>query len=377
MSSDVRNNLPEAWLLVVKVGSSLLTGSDGLNHANLRRLCEQISVLHDQGRSIVIVSSGAIAEGCHRLGYSERPKTMYDLQAAAAVGQIGLVAEYERNLQQSDIHTALVLLTHDDLKDRLRYLNARQTIQTLINSRVIPVINENDSVSTQELQFGDNDTLAARVAGLIQADLFVILTDQEGLLERDPNIDPNASLVSERSAFDSELKTMAGGSSSSQGRGGMISKLEAARFAANSGCHTVIASGVTSNVLLNVLAGESVGTLLTARIQPVVARKQWIAGQLNVAGTVTVDDGAAHALQRNGVSLLAVGVTGVDGKFSRGDLIRIVSEDGVPIAQGLSNYNSMEVDAIKGCSSNAIEGKLGYMNELEIVHRDNLAVHVH
>ena len=377
MSRDIRHDLPKARLLVIKVGSSLLTGSDGLNHENLKRLCGQISALNDEGKSIVIVSSGAIAEGCHRLGYSERPTTMYDLQAAAAVGQIGLVAEYERNLQQSDIHTALVLLTHDDLKDRLRYLNARQTIQTLISNRVIPVINENDTVSTQELQFGDNDTLAARVAGLIQADLLVILTDQEGLLERDPQIDPNAPLVSERSAFASELKEMAGGSSSSQGRGGMISKLDAARFAANSGCHTVIANGLSTNVLLDVLEGASIGTLLTARVQPVVARKQWIAGQLNATGTITVDAGAAHALQRNGVSLLAVGVTEVDGNFSRGDLIRIVSEDGSTVAQGLSNYNAMEVETIKGCPSDEIAARLGYMNELEIVHRDNLAVHVH
>lgn len=377
MSRDIRHGLPEARLLVIKVGSSLLTGSDGLNHENLQRLCGQISTIHDAGKSIVIVSSGAIAEGCHRLGYSERPKTMYDLQAAAAVGQIGLVAEYERNLQQSDIHTALVLLTHDDLKDRLRYLNARQTIQTLISNRVIPVINENDTVSTQELQFGDNDTLAARVAGLIQADLLIVLTDQEGLLERDPKIDPNAPLVSERSAFAPELREMAGGSSSSQGRGGMISKLEAARFAANSGCHTVVANGLSRDVLLDVLEGKSIGTLLTARLQPVVARKQWIAGQLNVTGTITVDAGAAHALQRNGVSLLAVGVTDVEGDFSRGDLIRIVSKEGSTVAQGLSNYNSTEVEAIKGCPSDEIATKLGYMNELEIVHRDNLAVHVH
>lgn len=374
MSSSARSQLSDAKVVVVKVGSSLLTGTDGLNHACLKQLSQQIGRVQNEGKSVVIVSSGAIAEGTHRLGFHKRPKTIHDLQAAAAVGQIGLMAEYERYLRENSVKTALILLTHDDLKDRLRYLNARQTIQTLMKSQVVPVVNENDTVSTEEIQFGDNDTLAARVAGLIQADLLVVLTDQAGLLESDPKLDPHAKLVSERSAFDSELTTMAGGSSSDLGRGGMITKVDAARFAANSGCHTVIASGQKTQVLEDILRGEPVGTLLTARVRPVVARKQWIAGQLNTNGSITVDEGAATALRRNGVSLLAVGIAAVEGEFQRGDLVRVLSTSGFEIAQGLVNYGAQEISSIKGCTSEAIADKLGYSNEPEVIHRDNLAV---
>ena len=374
MSSSARKSLRTSRLVVLKIGSSLLTGADGLNHQNMRQICKQVSEIHRAGRSVVIVSSGAIVEGSHRLKFLERPSAVQHLQAAAAVGQIGLVTEYQKYLASEEIHTALVLLTHDDLKDRLRYLNARNTIRSLLDYQVIPVVNENDTVSTKEIQFGDNDTLAARVASLVQADLLVVLTDQLGFFEVDPRRDPSAKLISETYAHDKTLDEMATGGTNELGRGGMQSKLQAARFAADAGCHTVIANGFDSSVLQDVLSGQNVGSLLTARLKPTVARKQWIAGQLNVDGTLVVDSGAVKALQQRGRSLLAAGVAGVDGDFRRGSLVQVLSEDGQKIAQGLTNYNSSEIATIKGSFSEQIETLLGYAKEPEIIHRDNLAV---
>ena len=375
--SSPRKILEDAQLVVVKIGSTLLTGRKGLNHASLKRLCRQIASIHALGKSVLVVSSGAIAEGSFRLGFKKRPKTIHDLQASAAVGQIGLTAEYQRLLHMEKIQTALILLTHEDLKDRLRYLNARQTIQSLLARNVVPVVNENDTISTEEIQFGDNDTLAARVASLVQADVLVLLTNQPGFLEADPSIDPSAKLVSEAFALDDSLERMAGGSSGELGRGGMITKLKAARFAAHSGCHTVIADGRHPQTLVDILKGQDVGTLLKANIRPLVARKQWIAGQLNVAGSLVVDQGAEAALKNNGVSLLAVGISGVDGEFSRGSLVSIVSTEGQRVAQGFTNYDSAEIRQIQGQSSDEIAGKLGYINEPEIIHRDNMALVAH
>ena len=361
--------------IVVKVGSSLVTNQGaGLDMKALANWARQIAELNAGGCEVVLVSSGAIAEGMQRLGWSKRPASIHDLQAAAAVGQMGLVQAYESCFRQHDLHAAQVLLTHADLADRERYLNARATLITLLGLRVIPIINENDTVVTDEIKFGDNDTLAALVTNLIEADALIILTDQNGLYTADPRKDAKATLVSAALAGDTKLESMSGGTSSHIGRGGMITKVLAAKRAARSGAHTVIASGHERDVLLRVLQGESVGTLLTAPTLTLAARKQWLADHLQVAGKLVLDAGAVKALRADGKSLLPIGVKTVLGQFERGALVACLSEDGSEIARGLTNYNADEARLIAQHSSQEIESLLGYGGDAEIIHRDNLVL---
>lgn len=359
---------------VVKVGSSLVTDDAGLSAPRLDAICAQITQVRRAGINVIIVSSGAIAEGGYRLGLAERPHDLAMLQTAAAVGQMGLTHAYATRFQSAGYQTGMVLLTHDDLKDRERYLNARLTIETSLKHEVIPVINENDSVSTEEIRFGDNDTLAARVAALIQANALVILTDQAGLFEADPRVDPDAKLVACDSPFNERLDAMVNHEPGPFGRGGMLTKLQAARFAAKSGCDTWIVDGRTSDSLSRLLEGSQVGTHLTADITPVEARKQWIAGQLRSRGEVSIDDGAVRALVHRGVSLLPIGVKSVAGHFHRGDLVTVRDASGNEIARGLSNYSDHEARRIMGHASTEIEALLGYMSQPEMIHRDNLAL---
>ncbi len=361
--------------IVIKVGSSLVTNQGaGLDLGALGNWARQIAALNASGHEVVLVSSGAIAEGMQRLGWSKRPTSIHDLQAAAAVGQMGLVQAYESCFRQHDLHTAQVLLTHADLADRERYLNARATLTTLLSLRVIPIINENDTVVTDEIKFGDNDTLGALVTNLIEADVLIILTDQDGLYTADPRKDAKATLVSAALAGDAQLENMAGGTGSHIGRGGMITKILAAKRAARSGAHTVIASGHERDVLLRLLQGESIGTLLTAPTLTLAARKQWLADHLQVAGKLVLDAGAVTALRSEGKSLLPIGIKRVVGEFERGALVACVGEDGSEIARGLTNYNAEEARLIAQHASKEIETLLGYGGDAEIIHRDNLVL---
>jgi len=361
--------------IVVKVGSSLVTNQGaGLDLDALSNWARQIAALNANGREVVLVSSGAIAEGMQRLGWKVRPTLIHDLQAAAAVGQMGLVQAYESCFRKHDLHAAQVLLTHADLVDRERYLNARATLTTLLSLRVIPIINENDTVVTDEIKFGDNDTLGALVANLIEADVLIILTDQAGLYTADPRKDASATLVSEARAGDVKLESMAGGVGSHIGRGGMITKILAAKRAARSGAHTVIASGNERDVLLRLIQGESIGTLLTAPTLALAARKQWLADHLQVAGKLVLDTGAIKALHSDGKSLLPIGVKKVLGEFDRGELVACIGEDGSEVARGLTNYNAEEARLIAQHSSKEIEKLLGYGGDAEIIHRDNLVL---
>ena len=365
----------EARRIVVKVGSSLVTADGrGLDHAALARWAEQIAALTEQGKEVVLVSSGAIAEGIARLGWSKRPKAVNELQAAAAVGQMGLVQAYESIFRTHGLHAAQVLLTHEDLADRTRYLNARSTLRTLLELNVVPIINENDTVATDEIRLGDNDTLGALVTNLIEADCLIILTDQTGLYTADPRRDVTATLVSDAHAGDPELERMAGGAGSSVGTGGMLTKILAAKRAARSGAHTVICSGREDRVLLRLAAGEAIGSQLVARQAPLAARRQWLADHLQLRGGVVLDDGAVRALREDGKSLLPVGVKGVTGEFERGEVVAIVDADGHEIARGLTNYSASEARRIAGKPSSVIEAELGYMDEPEMIHRDNLVV---
>lgn len=358
---------------VVKIGSALLTDDGrGLNRERIGRWVDQMVTLRAQGFELVLVSSGAVAEGMKRLGWKERPAAIHELQAAAAVGQMGLVQAYESQFQQHNIHTAQILLDHDDLANRERYLNARSTLRTLLDLGVIPVINENDTVVTDEIRFGDNDTLGALVANLVEADLLVILTDQQGLYEADPRQHPAARLVSIGRADDLQFEAMAGGSGSSVGRGGMITKIRAAQRAARSGCNTVIAYGRMDEVLLQIAAGESIGTLLIADEKPLAARKQWLAGRLQMQGRLVLDEGAIKVLCQSGKSLLAVGVKEVQGDFGRGALVACVDNTGKEVARGLVNYSADEARKLCGQPSNRIMELLGYQGEDELIHRDNL-----
>ena len=360
---------------VIKIGSALLTNDGaGLDRQAIDGWVEQIAQLLAKGNEVVLVSSGAIAEGIVRLGWTTRPESIHELQAAAAVGQMGLIQAYESSFKRYDRHTAQILLDHDDLASRQRYLNARGALQTLIGLNVVPIVNENDTVVTDEIRFGDNDSLAALVANLIDADMLVILTDKDGLYDANPDNNPNAQLVSEAMADDSSLDALAGGSSGSLGRGGMITKLQAARLAARSGCSTVIAGGRNQQILHQVAAGENVGTLLLASQKPLAARKQWLAGQLQVKGKLILDAGAVKVLTEQGRSLLAVGVSAVQGKFTRGELVSCVDSHGVEIARGLVNYNSDEANRIKGQSTEAIPKILDYRDDDELIHRDNLVI---
>ena len=365
----------KARRIVVKVGSSLVTnGGQGLDHDALALWASQIAGLRQGNRAVVLVSSGAVAEGMQRLGWKRRPRALHELQAAAAVGQMGLVEAYESCFRKHDIHTAQVLLTHEDLADRKRYLNARSTLRTLLDLGVIPIVNENDTVATDEIRFGDNDTLAALVTNLIEADLLVILTDQSGLYTSDPRQYPDAQLVGEALAGDDRLEKMAGGAGSHIGSGGMLSKVLAAKRAARSGATTIIASGREPDVLVRLAAGEPLGTLLSAPTLTLAARKQWMANHLQVRGRLKLDDGAVRALKTDGKSLLPIGVIDAAGEFERGEVVSCLDAHGHEIARGLVNYNAGETRKILKTPSHEIEAKLGYVDEPELIHRDNLVL---
>lgn len=375
MSTSPAEILRTSKRLIVKVGSSLVTNEGaGLDLGAIALWADQIARLHTMGRQVVLVSSGAIAEGMQRLDWHERPRSMHQLQAAAAVGQMGLAQAYESSFRAHGLQTAQVLLTHNDLSDRHRYLNARSTLRTLLALGVVPVINENDTVITDEIKFGDNDTLAALVTNLIEADLLIILTDQAGLYSADPRNNAQAQLIVSGCAGDPALELMAGGAGSPIGRGGMITKVIAAKHAARSGAHTVIASGRERDVLVRLSQGESIGSFLQSEMQPIAARKQWMADHVQISGHLRLDAGAARALIKEGKSLLPVGVRGVEGEFERGSLVACLNPEGREIARGLVNYGSAEARRIQGRSSGEIETVLGYANEAELIHRDNLVL---
>ena len=367
--------LLDAQRIVVKVGSSLVTNEGrGLDEVAIGEWCRQLAALARDGREVVMVSSGAIAEGMKRLGWNTRPREIHELQAAAAVGQMGLAQMYETKLRENGMGSAQILLTHADLADRERYLNARSTLLTLLKLRVLPVINENDTVVNDEIKFGDNDTLGALVANLVEADALIILTDQKGLYTADPRRDPSATFVHAARAGDPTLEVMAGGAGSSIGRGGMITKILAAKRAAGSGASTVIAWGREPGVLIRLSQGEAIGTLLTARTQKQQARKQWMADHLQLRGSVSVDDGASRKLLQEGKSLLPIGMTSVSGDFARGDVIAVRDSSGQEIARGLANYASAEARLLCRKPSSEFEALLGYAAEPEMVHRDNLVL---
>jgi glutamate 5-kinase len=367
--------LREAHRIVVKVGSTLVTNEGrGLDESAIGEWCRQLAVLAREGREVIMVSSGAIAEGMKRLGWTVRPHEVNELQAAAAVGQMGLAQMYETKLRENGMGSAQVLLTHADLADRERYLNARSTLFTLLQHRVVPVINENDTVVIDEIKVGDNDTLGALVANLVEADALVILTDQTGLYDADPRRNPAAKLVREARAGDPALEAMAGGAGSSLGKGGMITKVLAARRAAGSGASTVIAWGREPDCLLRLARGEAIGTLLLAPTQKHQARKRWMADHLQLRGSVSVDEGAAAKVRSEGKSLLTIGMTSVEGEFSRGDVIAVRDPAGHEIARGLANYASAEARLLCRKPSSQIESLLGYVAEPEMIHRTNLVV---
>ena len=359
---------------VVKIGSALLTANgNGLDKEAIALWAEQIVHQLESGIEIIIVSSGAVAEGMSRLNWIERPNSVHGLQVAAAVGQTGLVQAYESQFQEYGRNTAQILLDHDDISNRERYLNVRNTLQELIKLGVIPVINENDTVATDQIRFGDNDTLAALVANIIDADLLVILTDQDGLFDADPRKNPNANLITNGSSQDESLLELAG-SSSTLGRGGMITKLKAAKLAARSGANTVIAGGRVNQILSRLSEGEALGTMLMSDKEPIAARKPWLVGRLKVCGSLTLDLGASKMLTDHGKSLLPVGVLSIKGTFHKGDLVTCVDEKGLEVARGLVNYNSEESAKILGKSSEMIADELGYCDAEELIHRDNLVL---
>ena len=365
----------DAKRLIVKVGSSLVTNEGrGLDHAAIARWAAQIAQLRLLGKEVVLVSSGAIAEGMQRLGFERRPTAIHELQACAAVGQMGLAQIYETSFAAHGLRTAQVLLTHADLADRERYLNARSTLFTLLRLGVVPIINENDTVVTDEIKFGDNDTLGALVANLMEADVLIILTDQAGLYSADPRSNPAAEFVSEARAGDTALEAMAGGAGSAIGRGGMLTKILAAKRAATSGAHTIIAWGREDNVLTRLAAGETIGTRLLAQTAQLTARKQWMADHLQTAGRIVLDAGAVQKVTQEGKSLLPIGVIEVGGEFGRGAVVTCLSDTGVPIARGISNYASSEARRIMRHPSADILSLLGFVEEPELIHRDNLVL---
>ena len=372
MDRQIFNN---AKRLVIKVGSALLTNDGaGIDRQAIDAWVEQIAKLLSEGKEVVLVSSGAVAEGLARLGIGSRPQSIHMLQSAAAVGQMGLIQTYETSFRRFERQTAQILLDHDDMANRERYLNARGVMQTLMDLNVVPIVNENDTVVTDEIRFGDNDRLAALVANLIDADALIILTDKDGMYDANPDIDSNAKLISQAHASDSSLDTQAGTSNGALGLGGMQTKLEAARLASRSGCNTVIAGGRNQNILMRICSGETVGTFLSANKTPIAARKQWLAGQLQVKGALVLDEGASRVLRQQGSSLLAVGVTAVKGRFTRGELVSCEDSSGIEVARGLVNYNSDETQLIQGKSTEEIITILGYCEDDELIHRDNLVL---
>jgi glutamate 5-kinase len=370
-----RKTLADTRRWVIKIGSSLITNDGrGLDHAAIATWAGQIARLRESGKQIVLVSSGAVAEGMSRMGWSKRPHALHELQAAAAIGQMGLVQAYEHHFQGHGLHAAQVLLTHEDLADRRRYLNARSTLQTLLELGVIPVVNENDTVATDEIRFGDNDTLGALVANLVVADLLIILTDQQGVYDKDPRKHADAELIHEAAAEDSRLLEVAGPSGTLIGSGGMTTKITAAQRAARSGAATLIASGREPGILMRVAEGERLGTLLSPGQEPLAARKQWLASHMRAKGRLLLDAGATRVIRDSGRSLLPVGVKGIEGQFVRGDVVALVGDDGREVARGLVNYSAEEARKIIGRPSEAIESLLGYVDEHELVHRDNLVL---
>ena len=370
-----RQTISNAKRLVVKVGSALLTNDGaGIDRQAIDAWVEQIAKLLSAGKEVVLVSSGAVAEGLVRLGIDTRPESIQMLQSAAAVGQMGLIQTYETSFRRFERQTAQILLDHDDMANRERYLNARSVIQTLMELNVVPIVNENDTVVTDEIRFGDNDRLAALVANLIDADALIILTDKDGMYSANPDENKDAKLISQALASDSSLDALAGSSNGALGRGGMQTKLEAARLASRSGCNTVIAGGRNQDILTRICEGENLGTLLQAGQTPIAARKQWLAGQLQVKGRLVLDDGAAKVLRQQGRSLLAVGVTQVSGKFTRGELVSCEDSSGQEVARGLVNYNADETRLIQGKSTEEIATILGYCDDDELIHRDNMVV---
>ena len=371
---ETRQKLAQQKRWVIKIGSALLTNDGrGLNREGMQSWVDQIAALLQQGHEVVLVSSGSVAEGMTRLGWSKRPDEVHKLQAAAAVGQMGLVQAYETAFTGHQRATAQILLTHDDLSDRKRYLNARSTLRTLLSLGVVPVINENDTVVTDEIKFGDNDTLGALVANLVEADVLVILTDQLGLFTADPRSNPDAQLIAEGRASDPQYMAMAGGGGV-LGRGGMITKIRAAKLAARSGADTVIVGGRIDNVITRLRAGEVLGTMLLADKEPVAARKQWIAGHLQTHGELVLDAGAVKALRDGGRSLLPIGVVATTGRFERGQVVACKDEQGNLVAKGLVNYNQSDAQKIVRTPTAQLEQALGYIAEPEIIHRDNLVV---
>ena len=370
-----RSDFCKSQRIVVKIGSSLLTdGGRGLNHQAIADWVKQMASLRQQGIDVVLVASGSVAEGMSRLKLKSRPKTLHELQAAASVGQMGLVRRFEDEFQEHGLLAAQVLLTHDDLSNRQRYLNARSTLLTLLEFGVVPVINENDAVATEEIRFGDNDTLGALVANLVEADVLILLTDQLGLFDANPSLNPEAKLIHSARVNESLLDEVAGGSISGLGRGGMFTKVRAARLAARSGAATVIVSGKLEQVITEVVRGADLGTYLIPDIAPLAARKQWLAGQLQLKGSLMLDGGAVNSLQSAGKSLLAVGVKMVEGAFQRGDLVSCRDERGIEIARGLINYGAEETAKIAGKPSSEFEAILGYADDEELIHRDNLVL---
>ncbi len=371
---ETRDKLVASHSCVIKIGSALLTvAGEGINIAGIRDWVRQIADLRQRGIEVVVVTSGSIAAGMHSMGLSERPHALHDLQAMAAIGQMDLVQAYETAFQTHALHTAQVLLTHDDLADRQRYLNARSALRSLLALGVIPVVNENDTVATDEIRFGDNDTLAALVTNLIEADTLIILTDQAGLYDRDPRSAANARLIDHGQAGDPALSELAGGSGV-LGRGGMRTKLDAAAKAARSGAATIIASGLEPDILLQLFMGTAIGTYLAPAQNRLTARKQWLAGQTQARGSLVLDDGAVKVLQEAGRSLLPVGIKAVEGEFVRGEIVLCRSQDGLAVARGLVNYSADEARRIMGQASDQIEALLGYVDEPEMIHRDNMVL---
>ena len=372
---NARQGVAKTRRWIIKIGSALITDDGrGLDKVAIQNWVAQMAKLRQQGIELVLVSSGAVAEGIQRLGWQQRPKALYQLQAAAAVGQMGVVQAYENSFKQHGLHTAQILLTHEDMSNRTRYLNARSTLCQLLSLGVVPVVNENDTVATDEIRFGDNDSLGGLVANLVEAELLVILTDQQGLYDSDPRQNPDAQLVSLGRAGDPKLSAMASDSKGILGRGGMQTKLRAAELAAHSGASTWIAYGREPDVLLRIAAAEEFGTLLSPQQLPSTARKRWLLSHLNVKGQLQLDKGAVSCLQHEGASLLAVGVKKVQGDFNRGEVVCCVDEKGEEIARGLINYSAEETGRIAGKSSQAIFDMLGYVDEPELIHRDNLVL---
>ena len=375
MFNKTREQLGAASRWVVKIGSAMITNDgQGLDNFSIDAWVTQMAELHHARRELLLVTSGAVAEGMRRLGWNQRPTVLADLQAAAAVGQMGLVQSWESAFERHGIRTAQILLTHEDAADRQRYLNIRNTLRTLLRLRVVPVINENDTVAFEEIRFGDNDTLGALVANLVEAELYVILTDQQGLYDKNPRQFADARLIREGRAGDAALEAMAGGGAGGLGRGGMMTKLHAAAKAARSGAFTLLAWGREPEVLRRIAAGEEVGTLLRPSRSPLVARKQWLAVQLQVKGRLHLDAGAVRALRAAGKSLLPVGVVAIEGRFSRGDLVTCLDPNGVEVARGLVNYDTEQALSLVGKTTHRIEALLGHVDDPELIHRDNLVL---